>query len=42
VARTGAGSGAGVGRIASVFTKMVPGASGMGDPEIGGVGAAEL
>jgi hypothetical protein len=44
VARTGAGtgSGAGVGRIASVFTKMVSGASGMGDAEIGDAGAADL
>jgi hypothetical protein len=43
-ARTGAGigSGAGVGRIASVFTKMVSGASGMGDAEIGDAGAAAL
>jgi len=42
VARTGAGSRAGVGRIASVFTKMVAGASGMCDAEIGDAGAADL
>ena len=44
MARTGAGSGSGggVGRIASVFTKMVSGASGMGDAEIGDAGAADL
>ena len=42
MARTGAGSGAGVGRIASVFTKMVPGASGVDDAEIGNAGAADL
>jgi len=44
VARTGAeaGSGAAVGRILSVFTKMVAGASGMGDAEIGDAGATDL
>ena len=44
MARTGGGtgSGAGVGRIASVFTKMVSGAAGMGDAEIGDAGAADL
>jgi hypothetical protein len=38
----GIGSCTGGGRIASVFTKMVSGASGMGDAEIGNAGAADL
>jgi hypothetical protein len=38
----GPGSGGGVGRIASVFTKIVSGMSGLGDAEIGAAGVAGL